>query len=246
MNLVLNARDAIGEGGRIRLSTRDVDMPDGPWVALSVTDDGHGMSPETQARIFEPFFTTRTDRPGTQGTGLGLSTVQRIVSDAGGRIGVESAPGRGTTVTVYLPRVAPAGPKSPAPEPRARGGHEPNTRRVLVVEDETAVRTLIANVLLGAHYFVGVARDGEEALRLLESPAEPYHLIVADLVMPHVGGVALVRRLRERGVRINALFISGYSTHAAGELEALGRVLPKPFTPAQLLEAVRQTMDAPG
>jgi PAS domain S-box-containing protein len=246
MNLVLNARDAIGEGGRIRLSTRDVDAPDGAWVALEVSDDGHGMSPETQARIFEPFFTTRTDRPGTQGTGLGLATVQRIVNDARGRIVVESAPTRGTTVAIYLPRVAPAGPKAAMLEPHQRQGYAPNTRRVLVVEDEPAVRTLIANVLLGAHYFVGVARDGEEALRLLESQTEPFHLIVADLVMPRVGGVALARRLRERGLQANVLFISGYSTHATGELEALGPVLAKPFTPAQLIEAVRRTIDDDG
>jgi PAS domain S-box-containing protein len=249
MNLVLNARDAITAGGHIRLTTRDLALEDsdagpgpGAWVALEVADDGHGMNQETQARIFEPFFTTRTDRPGTQGTGLGLATVQRIVKDAGGHVAVQSAPGHGTIVTVYFPRVAPADQNVPAPQERGHDEPAPNTQRVLVVEDEPAVRTLIANVLLGAHYLVAVARDGDEALRLLEDESEPFHLIVADLVMPGVGGVALARRLRERGRRQRVVFISGYSAHAPGELEGLGRLLPKPFTPAQLLEAVRVAM----
>jgi PAS domain S-box-containing protein len=240
MNLVLNARDAIGEGGHIALATRDLG---GAEVALSVTDDGHGMSPEVQARIFEPFFTTRTDRQGTQGTGLGLSTVQRIVTESGGRIAVESAPGRGTTVTVLFPRVASAPAAATAPEAPRRPQPAPNTQRVLIVEDEPSVRSLVANVLLGAHYLVRVARDGQEALRVLDSEREPFDLVVTDMVMPAVGGAALARRLRELGRRARVLFISGYSDHAASELADLGRLLPKPFTPAQLLEAVRSAIE---
>jgi PAS domain S-box-containing protein len=248
MNLILNARDAIREGGHIALATRDLleggGAPGpGAWVALAVTDDGHGMSPEVQSRIFEPFFTTRTERPGTQGTGLGLSTVQRIVTEAGGHVGVESEPGRGTTVTVYLPRVAPAPARAAAPEEPRRAGPAPNTRRVLVVEDEPSVRTLVANVLLGAHYLVAVARDGDEALRVLDADREPFDLVVTDLVMPSVGGVALARRLLERDRRRPVLFISGYSDHTPNELAPLGRLLPKPFTPAQLLEAVRASLE---
>ena len=156
------------------------------------------MSPETRAQIFEPFFTTRTHRPGTQGTGLGLSTVQRIVTEVGGFVDVESAPGRGTTVTVYFPRAAGTPPHpAPAEEPR-RGSPPPNSRRVLVIEDDPSVRSLVANVLLGAHYRVVVARDGEEGLRLLETEAEPFHLVISDLVMPRLGGVALAQRLRDR------------------------------------------------
>ncbi len=257
MNLILNARDAIGEGGRISVTTRDLVVeedgglhgPPGPgaWVVLAISDDGHGMSPEVRARIFEPFFTTRTDRAGRHGTGLGLATVQRIVTEAGGIIDVESAPGAGTTVTVFFPRVAlvPAGgapveaPPRPAPAP--------NSRRVLIVEDEPAVRSLVANVLLGAHHRVEVARDGEEAWRLLApAPGQaetPFHLIVSDLAMPNAGGLTLARRLRERGMAARMLFISGFSDHASVELAAFGRLLPKPFTPAQLLEAVRDAMD---
>lgn len=253
MNLMLNARDAVAEGGCIRLSTRDLTVPadaprlvrpgPGAWVVLEVSDDGHGMLPEVQARIFEPFFTTRTDRPGTQGTGLGLSTVQRIVTEAGGEIAVSSAPGRGTTVTVFLPRVPSAPTKAAVAEVLRRAELAPNTRRVLVVEDEPSVRTLVANVLLGAHYLVAVARDGLDALRVVEAEGEHFDLIVTDLVMPNLGGVGLTRRLRERAVASRVLFISGYSDHAPSELAAMGGVLYKPFTPAQLLDSVRAAID---
>jgi PAS domain S-box-containing protein len=243
MNLVINARDAIGEGGHISLATRDLDEAEGPRVALAVTDDGHGMTPEVRARIFEPFFTTRTDRPGTQGTGLGLATVHRIIMESGGKIDVESAPGAGTTVTVTFPRVASSPAPAPGPEPPRRAEPPPNTRRVLVVEDEPSVRTLVANVLLGAHYLVVVARDGQEALRVMETDREPFDLIVTDLVMPAVGGATLARRLHELGKGTRMLFISGYSDLAASELAQLGKLLPKPFSPAQLLDAVQAALE---
>ena len=256
MNLILNARDAIREGGRISLATRDLvggedaghrGMPGpGAWVALAVSDDGHGMSPEVRDRMFEPFFTTRTDRPGTHGTGLGLSTVQGIVEEAGGSIDVESAPDRGTTVTVFFPRVALPPVKWAGPDGPPRPAPAPNSLRVLVVEDEPAVRSLVASVLLGAHYRVAVARDGEEALSLLASVREPFDLIVTDLAMPSIGGMTLAHRLHEQGShRHRMLFISGYSRHRPAELLAFGRLLPKPFTPAQLLEAVRGMLEEP-
>jgi two-component system cell cycle sensor histidine kinase/response regulator CckA len=252
MNLILNARDAIAEGGRIALTTRDVVLADdagppgrGAWVVLSVSDDGHGMTPDVLARMFEPFFTTRTDRPGTQGTGLGLPTVQRIVTGAGGFIDVTSSPGRGTTVTVFFPRSTNAPSVAPPPEELGRPAVAPNTRRVLVVEDEPSVRSLVASVLLGAHYIVVVARDGEEALRFLDIEQEPFHLIVTDLVMPNIGGMTLARHLRERGSGSRLLFISGYSNHAPSELLPFGRLLPKPFTPAQLIEAVQAALEDP-
>jgi two-component system cell cycle sensor histidine kinase/response regulator CckA len=255
MNLMLNARDAIPEGGRIALTTRDVVVapgagrlgPPGPgaWVVLAISDDGHGMDPEVRARIFEPFFTTRTDRPGTEGTGLGLATVQRIVTEIGGFIDVASAPGQGTRVTIFFPRVANTPPKVPAPEAPRPPEPAPNSRRVLVIEDEPSVRSLVANVLLGAHYRVVVARDGEEGLRLLESEREPFHLIVTDLMMPSIGGMSLARRLHERGNGPRMLFISGYSRHTPTELVTFGRLLPKPFTPAQLLDAVRGAIEEP-
>jgi two-component system, cell cycle sensor histidine kinase and response regulator CckA len=252
MNLILNARDAITEGGHIALTTRDVILgpdagpgPPGPgaWVVLSISDDGHGMTLETKSRIFEPFFTTRTTRPGTQGTGLGLATVQRIVAEVGGCIDVESAPGRGTTVTVYFPRAEITPPKAATPEDLRRPEPAPNSRRVLVIEDEPSVRSLVANLLLGAHYQVVVARDGAEGLRLIETEQVPFHLIVTDLVMPHIGGMTLAQRLAERKDPPPMLFISGYSHETPADLAVFGRLLPKPFTPAQLLEAVRRAMD---
>jgi two-component system cell cycle sensor histidine kinase/response regulator CckA len=255
MNLILNARDAIREGGHIALKTRDLVVGDGArhlappgpgaWVVLAISDDGHGMSPEVRTRMFEPFFTTRTDRPGTQGTGLGLATVQRIVAEARGVIDVASAPGQGTTVTIFFPRVANTPAQVPAPEELKRPLPAPNSRCVLVVEDEPSVRSLVGNVLLGAHYRVVVARNGEEAMHLLETAREPFDLIVTDLMMPNIGGMALARRLQERGSRPRMLFISGYSNHSPTELVPFGRLLPKPFTPAQLIEAVRGAMEAP-
>ena len=251
MNLLLNARDAIAAGGHIALTTRDLvvekdEGPPGPgaWVVLAVSDDGHGMSPEVRARIFEPFFTTRANRPGTQGTGLGLATVQRIVTEIGGFIDVQSEPERGTTVTVFFPRVASAQPGALASEEPQRGEPAPNSIRVLVVEDEPGVRSLVANVLLGAHYRVVVARDGDEAVRVLDAEREPFHLIVTDLVMPGLGGMALARRLHERN-RPRILFISGYTDTPSTELAAYGCFLPKPFKPAQLLAAVRGALETP-
>ncbi len=255
MNLVLNARDALSGGGRIALSTRDVvvsgDAEGGPppgrgeWVALSVADSGHGMSPAVRARMFEPFFTTRADRPGTQGTGLGLATVQRIVAESGGRIDVRSAPGEGTTVTVYFPRVSAAPGEALAPRAPPVAQAALNSQRVLVVEDEPSVRSLVATVLLGGHYRVVVARSGEEALRLVEAEREPFDLVVTDLVMAGVGGLELARRIQEMAIPTRVLFISGYSRDTPADLAPHGALLGKPFTPAQLLAAVGEAL-APG
>jgi CheY-like chemotaxis protein len=196
------------------------------------------MTSEVRARMFEPFFTTRVDRPGTQGTGLGLATVQRIVTESGGHIDVESVQGAGTCVTLFFPRV-PDEAAEPAAHPAQQShARAPNSLRVLVVEDDPAVRFLIATVLLGAHYRVAVARDGEEALQFIQAAAQPFHLIVTDLVMPSISGEALAKRLRASGNQSRVLFISGYSNHAPSELSPYGSLLSKPFTPAQLLAAV--------
>jgi CheY-like chemotaxis protein len=246
---VLNARDALPDGGRIQVSTQDVakgTLPgSGEWVALVVSDTGHGMSPEVQARMFEPFFTTRAERPGTQGTGLGLATVQRIVAEVGGRIDVRSASGEGTTVTVFFPRVASVQRELERAQAHLGPAAAPNSQRILVVEDEPSVRSLIGNVLLGAHYWVMVARNGEEALRFIDAEREPFDLIVSDLMMPSVGGVSLAKRLRERASPSRMLFVSGYSNHTPAELLPYGQLLPKPFTPSQLLAAVSRALDDP-
>jgi two-component system, cell cycle sensor histidine kinase and response regulator CckA len=263
MNLILNARDALGASGRIRLATRDVvgEAPGaareqsveeaaepatrpGAWVVLSVSDDGHGMSDEVKARMFEPFFTTRADRPGMQGTGLGLATVQRVANDAGARIAVESAPGRGTTVSVFFPRAEP--PPALAPAAAKALATHPGGRKVLVVEDEPSVRSLVATVLLGARYWVSVARDGAEGLEVATREAKPFDLIITDLMMPQLSGLALVKRLHELGHKPRVLYISGYTDEAAAELASYGKLLPKPFTPAKLLAAVAEALGEEG
>jgi PAS domain S-box-containing protein len=239
MNLVLNARDALPEGGgHIRLVTRDVGAD---FVELSVSDDGHGMSPEVAARMFEPFFTTRAERAGTSGTGLGLATVQRIVDECGGAIDVKSGPNEGTTVTLRFPRAAGApllaGRASVEPS-----GPAPNSRRILIVEDDPSVRALLGTVLLGASYFVVVTRDGREALQAIETEREPFDLIVTDIEMPSLDGLSLAERLKARGVLPRMLFVSGYSQHAPQELLQYGALLPKPFSHAKLLEAVARAL----
>jgi two-component system cell cycle sensor histidine kinase/response regulator CckA len=255
MNLMLNARDAMPEGGRVALATADVTVASGvapgtvpgpgDWVSMTVSDTGHGMTPEVQARMFEPFFTTRDDRHGTQGTGLGLSTVRRIVAELGGHVTVESAPGAGTRVSVYFRRST--GPSAPVPVPRASKRAQGPTRglHVLVVEDESSVRALVASILLGAGYRVTAARAVDDALRQIARSPEPVALVITDMVMPGGGGPKLARILSDRPSPPRMLFISGYSNLTPDELVPYGRLLPKPFTPAQLLAAVEQSLLEP-
>ena len=255
MNLMLNARDAMPEGGRVALATADVTVASGvaagtvpgpgDWVSMTVSDTGHGMTPEVQARMFEPFFTTRDDRHGTQGTGLGLSTVRRIVAELGGHITVESAPGDGTRVSVYFRRSE--GPSAPVPVPRASKRAQGPTQglHVLVVEDESSVRALVASILLGAGYRVTAARAVDDALRQIALDPQPVALVITDMVMPGGGGPRLARTLSDRPTPPRMLFISGYSNLTPDELVPYGRLLPKPFTPAQLLAAVEQSLLEP-
>jgi len=248
MNLVLNARDAMPRGGRIGVATANVDVDEraalaiggvtpGAYVMLSVSDTGEGLTPEARAHLFEPFFTTKE-----QGKGIGLATSYGIVRQAGGGIRVESRPGAGTVFEIYLPRIdvleiAPP-PKRRTMPPR---GHE----RIMVVEDEEAVRKITVKILERMGYEVMVAQDGLEALRLLER--EPVALVVTDVVMPKMGGVALMKALRERGDDAKVLFVSGYSEDTAA-LQGLGgearAFLQKPFSPAVLAGKVRDILDA--
>ena len=247
MNLVLNARDAMPRGGRIGVATANVDVDEraalaiggvtpGAYVMLSVSDTGEGLTPEARAHLFEPFFTTKE-----QGKGIGLATSYGIVRQAGGGIRVESRPGAGTVFEIYLPRIdvleiAPP-PKRRTMPPR---GHE----RIMVVEDEEAVRKITVKILERMGYEVMVAQDGLEALRLLER--EPVALVVTDVVMPKMGGVALMKALRERGDDAKVLFVSGYSEDTAA-LQGLGgearAFLQKPFSPAVLAGKVRDILD---
>ena len=245
LNLAVNARDAMPGGGTLVIETANVEvapgdhlppdlagMPPGRHVVLRVRDTGCGMDEATRARIFEPFFSTKPT-----GTGLGLATVYGVVRQSGGFVSCRSAPGAGAEFSIWLPRAAGVPARTPAPRPHAlpAGGSE----RILVVEDEDAVRQLVATTLARKGYRVRATGSGVEALAWLER--EPADLLVADVVMPGMTGPALAEAARTRVPGLRVLFISGY---AADTLE--GRSVPpgaeflaKPFTAAALLEKVR-------
>jgi PAS domain S-box-containing protein len=256
VNLAVNARDAMPDGGRLLIETANAEVGDhlatryvgaqpGPYVSLTIADTGQGMDAETASRVFEPFFTTKDN---TGGTGLGLSTVYGIVKQSNGFVAVDSEPGRGTVVTVYLPRVPAVaeveGAARPHPaQPDARGGSE----TVLVVEDEEIVRSLVREMLEGLGYTVLDARDGEDALRLLESDTQGVDLVISDLVMPRMSGRELARRCAELRPETAVLLVSGYAgdtTAVDGPLEPGTAFLEKPFTGPELAEKVRGLLDA--
>jgi signal transduction histidine kinase len=252
LNLVVNARDAMPRGGRVVIRTANsrLDEATGVWrpgpdvgchAVLSVSDAGVGMDRATQARIFEPFFTTK--EPG-KGTGLGLSTVYGIVQQHGGFVSVESAPGAGTTIRVCLPHVGSAveGPEAPpAPAPRAAPAR--GTETILVVEDEEDVRTLTVEVLGECGYAVLAAADGESALRVASSHPGPIHLVLTDVVMPHLDGWELARRLTAIRPETRVLYVTGYDEITADEDARDADVLQKPFVPDVLARRVRQALD---
>jgi signal transduction histidine kinase/CheY-like chemotaxis protein len=253
LNLLINARDAMPEGGvvRIRTANRRHDEPGrrgvgahGDVVVLEVSDSGHGMSAETRERVFEPFFTTKG--PG-KGTGLGLATVYGIVQQSDGLIEVDSAPGKGASFRVFLPRIAQQAAEVRVERVVASGPAGAET--VLLVEDEVTVRSLAREVLVRRGYRVVEARDGVEALELLDDGAASVGLVVSDLIMPRLGGVELGRRLRARFPQVPLLLMSGYADGAGVQvlLEEPGRpFLKKPFTPEALANAVRAALDAAG
>jgi PAS domain S-box-containing protein len=252
VNLVVNARDAMPQGGRILISTANrelrADSPDrangvrpGPYVALVVSDTGVGIDPANHARIFEPFFTTK--EPG-KGTGLGLSTVYGIVQQSGGHVSVESATGRGATFTILLPRHQGGEPPAASKVDRRRlpGG----TETLLLVEDEAAVRSSARRLLERQGYTVLEARHGADALRIVEESGRQIDLVVTDLVMPEMGGRELAERLRTHRPGLKVLFMSGYTEKAI----AAGGVMPpntgfveKPFTVEQLMRRLREILD---
>jgi two-component system, cell cycle sensor histidine kinase and response regulator CckA len=255
MNLAVNARDAMPQGGRLVVETANVELDEdyaearpgvepGPHVLLAVSDTGVGMDAATSAQVFEPFFTTKA--PGV-GTGLGLSTVYGIVRQSGGHIGVYSEPGHGTVFRIFLPRAAgtAVAARRPAISARAAAGSE----TILVVEDEEALRALVARALGGAGYRVHAAAGGAEALELLASLTEPVALVVTDLVMPGLSGPELVARLAASRPGVRFLYTSGYAPGASPHLDALGPgadFLGKPFTIAELSRKVREILDRPG
>jgi PAS domain S-box-containing protein len=251
MNLVVNARDAMPEGGRLTIETADVvldtdyarrhvDVSPGRYVLLAVSDTGCGMDKQTQARLFEPFFTTKAEG---KGTGLGLSTVYGIVKQSGGNIWVYSEPGHGTTFRIYLPRIeeaAQAVEPDKAQEPSPRG-----SETILLVEDEAGVRNLAKTILQTQGYTVLEAAQGEEALRLSGQHEGLIHLMVTDMVMPEMSGRELAERLKPLRPNMKILFVSGYTDKAMlhhGELDPGMAFLQKPFTPQTLARKVREVL----
>jgi two-component system cell cycle sensor histidine kinase/response regulator CckA len=252
MNLAVNARDAMPDGGTLTVETANVDLSEdyerkhigvvaGPYVQLAVSDTGVGMTPDVQAHIFEPFFTTKGPE---KGTGLGLATVYGIIKQSGGNIWVYSEPGRGTTFKVYLPRVDEGGATGVLmdPPPDLRRGHE----SVLLVEDDDKVREVVSLALRDAGYTVLEARGGAAALALAGSRTEPIHLVITDIVMPGMSGRELVERWRTRHPETRALFMSGYTdatAHQQGGLPAGAAFIQKPFAPSALARKVRAVLD---
>ncbi len=253
MNLAVNARDAMPNGGRLVIETSNVELDEsyaqqrievepGPYVVLAITDTGVGMDKETQARVFEPFFTTKEQG---KGTGLGLATIYGIVKQSGGHIAVYSEPGQGTTFRVYLPRVG----QYPLPDKKKNvESHLGGTESILVVEDEEAVRKLVCDVLSRSGYKIVSASNGEDALLLVEKHNGPLDLVLTDMVMPKMGGRDLVQRLTEIRPGIKSVYMSGYTTETVvsnGTLEAETNYLQKPFSPEDVLQIVRKALDTP-
>jgi len=254
VNLAVNARDAMPAGGTLTIATSAVDLgpsfvvarpgsQPGPHILLQVTDTGMGMDAETRGRVFEPFFTTKSVG---KGSGLGLATVYGIVKQSGGYIDVSSEPTRGSAFTVYLPRVfdgVPAPQETPAVEPPGAGGET-----VLLVEDESGVRSLARRALQRFGYRVLEAGNGEEALMVARQHQEPIDLLLTDVVMPEMGGRELAHVLKRERPTTRVLYTSGYPDTAGLQeevQEAVVAYLPKPYTPEELAQKVRDVLDAP-
>jgi CheY-like chemotaxis protein len=251
MNLVVNARDAMPNGGRLTIETRNVTIEEevrldavgvaqGSYVLLAVRDNGHGMDAETRSHLFEPFFTTKEKG---KGTGLGLSTVYGIVKQSGGSITVESAPGRGTTFRIFFPRVAQEAPGLGGTIDAIDSVRGRET--VLLVEDEPAVRGLVHETLRLHGYTVLAARHGIEALLTSAKYGGPIHLLLTDVVMPQMSGPEVAEKLLTVRPGIKVLYMSGYPDHPVFEQGGVSRetgFLPKPFSPHVLVQKVREVL----
>lgn len=251
MNLVVNARDAMPDGGVLRIATalRQVDaqasrpggVSAGSYVVISVTDSGTGMDAATQARIFEPFFTTKA---AGQGTGLGLATAYGIVQQSGGHILVSSEPGRGATFEIFLRSAPPRQTESRAPRPPAETA--PGRETVLLVEDEEGVRNVTRRMLERGGYGVLTAGSGAEALGIAEEHGRGIHLLLTDVVMPGSNGRDVAERLTRLCPGLRVLYMSGYTDDVIahrGVLEPGVHFIPKPFRPGALLAKVREVLD---
>jgi len=249
VNLTVNAQDAMPNGGRLMIETRNLrvdaaagELPAGDYVMILVRDTGHGMDREVQARIFEPFFTTK--KMG-QGTGLGLSMAYGVVQQSGGHIRLESRPGAGATFRIYLPRVAGSAAE---PRPMAAALSLPRgTETILLAEDESSVRELIGSYLESLGYRVLAASNGAAGLELARSYSEPIHLLLSDFVMPKLGGRELASELKKRIPQLKVIFLSGYAGHTVAPKDldfADARFLAKPLSLDVLAKTVRTALDA--
>ncbi len=246
MNLVVNARDAMPQGGRLTIETSDsVASPHdaaGSYVLLAVRDTGSGIDPDTQSHIFEPFFTTKEEG---KGTGLGLSTVHGIVAQHGGHIDVSSQLGKGTCFSIYLPRVAEAVRANP--EPRASTEWPRGNETILVVEDRAAVRELVRATLIPCGYTILEAADGKQGLEICRTNVQPIDLVITDLIMPGLNGKELADLIKQRHKNTKILYMSGYGGEALADTQ-LGKeeaLLQKPFSPEALLKKIRDVLGAP-
>jgi two-component system cell cycle sensor histidine kinase/response regulator CckA len=252
MNLAVNARDAMPDGGRLTIDTADVVLDEGdaarrglhpgPHVMIAVTDTGHGMDAATQRRVFEPFFTTK---PKGQGTGLGLATVYGIVKQSGGYLSVSSAIGRGTTFEMYLPRTDEI-EEGAQPGPIDKHTHR-GTETILLVEDEDLVREFVSRALRQCGYTVHAVRESREALDFADTYRDEIHLILTDVVLPGMSGPAVTAQVVRRHPESAVLYMSGYADDAIvhhGVLDAHLWFLPKPFSVDALAKKVRDVLDA--
>ena len=254
MNLVVNARDAMPEGGRLVIETANFEIDDkfarryaypvlpGSYILLTVSDNGIGMDTATQQRIFEPFFTTKEKG---KGTGLGLSLVYGVVKQSGGYIDVVSTRGKGTTFNIYLPRVG-----QNVVETKTIGPDHPEelrgTETILLAEDEDTLRALTRHLLELYGYRVLEACDGNQALRLSEQTTDEIHVLLTDVVMPGISGRTLADQLKQKRTDLKVVFMSGYTGQRVGEKEILepgSLFLQKPFTREGLARKIREALD---
>jgi len=250
-NLTINARDAMPDGGTLTFETRNVDLDEeycavhpnvtpGTFVMITATDTGWGIDRETQRHIFEPFFTTKGVG---EGTGLGLATVYGIVEQHSGHVDVYSEPGEGTTFTIYFPLVAELADE--VPEKSRLGSAPRGSETILLVEDEDAVRTVTRRGLEMLGYKILEAAHPLRAEEIFLENSDQIDLLLTDVVMPEMNGPALHQRLVEQKGPLRVLFMSGYPQNAVsqnGKLDPDKPFIPKPFTPAQLAEKVRQVL----
>jgi signal transduction histidine kinase/CheY-like chemotaxis protein len=251
LNLAVNSRDAMPGGGSLTIETANVLLTDeyaghhlgaapGQYVMLAVSDTGSGMDAETKSRVFEPFFTTKEKG---KGTGLGLSIVYGIVKQNGGEILVYSEPGQGTVFKIYLPAVL--APAEVEPEIGPEEVVTPATETILLVEDEEQVRSLTRTMLVRQGYKVLEADSPAEALRLAREHPEGFDLLLTDIVMPQMSGMALAQELKASYPRLKLLYMSGYTDTGLGNQGIITADTPfiqKPFTSADLHRKLREVL----